>query len=381
MLIRNWQEAGRTDLICLVCGRKAANTGGSLGVCPECIMARWEESRSRVAAVHAESRLAFGLPLQPPSTSDGVLCNLCSHQCRMSPTESGYCGIRRGTAASLRQDGRTRARVSYYYDPLPTNCVADWVCPGGTGSGHPAYAHERGPEVGFYNLAVFFEACNFNCLFCQNWSFKKAGGPDREWKTIESLTGAVDRKTSCICYFGGDPTPQIHYAIRVSQRAREENPDQILRICWETNGSMHRAWLKQMAQLSLDSGGCIKMDLKAWNPRIHKALCGCDNRQVLENFSTLAKYAALRPDPPLLIASTLLVPGYVGEEEVRHLASFIARCNPDIPYTLLAFAPQFCMEDFPTTSFQHVETCLAAAKRAGLQRVHLGNRHLVGARS
>jgi pyruvate formate lyase activating enzyme len=270
--------------------------------------------------------------------------------------------------------------LSYYFDPLPTNCVADWVCPGGTGSGYPAYAHERGPEVGFYNLAVFFEACNFNCLFCQNWSFKKASRFDRQWQTMETLTRAVNGRTSCVCYFGGDPTPQIPYAVRVSRRVREENPDQILRICWETNGAMHPAWLKQMVHLSLDSGGCIKVDLKAWDSRIHKALCGCDNRQVLENFAALAKYGALRPDPPLLIASTLLVPGYVGEKEVGQLASFIARCSPDIPYALLAFAPQFCMEDFPTSSAEQVEACLDAAMRAGLRRVHLGNRHLVGAR-
>ena len=381
MLIAEWEEEGRTALICLVCGRKAADLGSGVGICPECLLVHWEESRHHLKAIHADSREAFHLPLKPPSTPDGMLCNLCLHQCRMGPGEYGYCGIRRGTAESLRHDGRSRAGVCYYYDPLPTNCVADWVCPGGTGAGYPVYAHERGPEVGFYNLAVSFEACNFNCLFCQNWSFKKTNRSNREWQPIESLTSAVTPKTSCICYFGGDPTPQIPYAVRVSKRARAEHPGQILRICWETNGSVHPAWLKQMMRLSMESGGCIKVDLKAWHPQIHKALCGCDNRQVLENFAALAKYVAQRPDPPLLIASTLLVPGYVGEAEVRQIASFIAGCNPDIPYTLLAFAPQFCMEDSPTTSFEQVEACLEAAKQAGLTRVHLGNRHLVGARS
>lgn len=379
MLISDWEKTARTGLICAVCGRSDARVGSSLCVCPECISERWEESRRYVEIVHNQSREAFRLPLRPPSTPDGLLCNLCVHQCRMGPEEYGFCGVRRGTRKSLRQDGRSQADVCYYYDPLPTNCVADWVCPGGTGAGYPKYAHERGPEVGFYNLAVFFDACNFNCLFCQNWSFKKALSSDRERHPIETLTAAVHKKTSCICYFGGDPTPQIPYAVRASRQARAENPGQILRICWETNGSVHPVWLKQMVELSMESGGCIKVDLKAWNPQIHRALCGCDNRRVLENFTLLAEYAARRPDPPLLIASTLLVPGYVGAAEVSCIASFIASCNPDIPYTLLAFAPQFCMEDFPTTSFEQVEACLQAAKRAGLRRVNLGNRHLVGA--
>lgn len=378
-MIRNWGDAGRKALTCLVCGGSVADLGSSPGVCPDCIRMRWEESLHCLEAVHAESRRAFGLPLQPPATPDGLLCNLCSHRCRMSPLEIGYCGVRRGTGGSLRRDGRSRSHVSYYYDPLPTNCVADWVCPGGTGSGYPDYAHERGPEAGFYNLAVFFDACNFNCLFCQNWSFKQSSGSSCNWQTVEAVTKVVNERTSCICYFGGDPGPQVPFAVRVSKQARRENPGRILRICWETNGNVHPVWLKQMVRLSLDSGGCIKVDLKAWNPHIHKALCGWDNRRVMENFSILAKYTTLRPDPPLLIASTLMVPGYVGEEEVRHIASFIAQCNPDIPYSLLAFAPQFCMEDAPTTSFEQVEACLKAAKQAGLHRVHLGNRHLVGA--
>jgi len=62
-------------------------------------------------------------------------------------------------------------KLSWYHDPLPTNCVADWVCSGGTGAGYPKYAHCPGPELGYSNLAVFFHACTFNCLYCQNWHF------------------------------------------------------------------------------------------------------------------------------------------------------------------------------------------------------------------
>ncbi|HOV86300.1 MAG TPA: radical SAM protein, partial [Syntrophobacteraceae bacterium] len=81
--------------------------------------------------------------------------------------------------------------------------------------------------------------------------------------------------------------------------------------------------------------------------------------------------------PPFLVASTLLVPGYVGEDEVRGIASFIAELDPDIPYTLLAFAPQFRMNDFPTTSRDHAESCLEAARSAGLRRIRIGNTHLL----
>ena len=132
-----------------------------------------------------------------------------------------------------------------------------------------------------------------------------------------------------------------------------------------------------MVRLSLKSGGCIKVDLKAWNANIHYALCGCDNTPVLENFARLSRWIGQRPDPPLLLASTLLVPGYVDEDEIYGLASFIAGLSPDIPYSLLGFAPQFSLNDFPTTSREQAEACLDAALNAGLRRVRIGNSHLL----
>ncbi len=362
--------------ICPVCKREMTAIGAGVGVCPDCVRDRWAEGRRCISLVHSRTRRVFRLPVKPP-TSGKVRCDLCFHRCRMGEEDRGYCGIRTGAEADFRESGRSRALVSHYYDPLPTNCVADWVCSGGTGCGYPTFSHENGPEAGFYNLAVFFEACNLNCLYCQNWNFKRRQRKKNNWLSTGDLAGAVSDSTSCICFFGGDPVPQIPYALRAAKEARERAGGRILRICWETNGSMHPAWLKRMARTSLESGGCIKMDLKAWNPYIHRALCGWDNKHILENFERLARWVPLRLNPPLLIASTLLVPDYVGEEEVHGLASFIARINPDIPYALLAFAPQFCMEDSPTTPRAQAEACLEAAKRAGLRNVRLGNRHLI----
>ncbi|MHC1727353.1 MAG: radical SAM protein [Syntrophobacteraceae bacterium] len=365
-----------TPASCLLCGQAMTNISTCIGICPSCLRTRPDEAIGRIGLVHAQSRECFGLPTKPPANPDGIECKLCFLKCKPGKNQKGYCGIRHGSKYSLRNDGRSRALVSFYYDPLPTNCVADWVCAGGTGAGFPEFSNEDGPEVGFYNLAVFFEACNFNCLYCQNWSFKKNQLSPR-WSNLETLEEAVNINTSCICFFGGDPGPQLPYAIRLSEAVRRKYPDRILRICWETNGAMHRSWLKKMTRLSCESGGCIKIDLKAWDPGTHRALCGFDNRAVLDNFARAAEWAAARRQPPLLVASTPLVPGYVDEDEIYRIASFIARLDPEIPYTLLAFAPQFLMNDSPTTSAAQARTCLEAAKNAGLTRVRLGNEQLI----
>ena len=355
--------------VCLRCGRESRLISESLNLCVDCIREDFEEVAGHAEEVHREARTPFGLPAKPPKGEHGTLCTLCVNTCRIPSGGVGYCG--------LPADDRTRAAVTWYYDGLPTNCVGDWVCPGGTGAGYPRFAHRPGPEYGYKNLAVFYCACSLDCLFCQNWTYRERGHRTRKVPPSD-LADAVDDRTACICYFGGDPTPQLPHALEASRSALERVGDRILRICWETNGTMRRPLLEEMAELSLRSGGCIKFDLKAWDEGVHKALCGVTNRQTLDNFRGLARCLPRRPDPPFLIASTLLVPGYVDVQEVERIARFIASLDPDIPYSLLAFHPHFAMSDLPTTSRGHAEACRQAALDAGLKRVRIGNVHLLG---
>lgn len=332
---------------------------------------------SLIAEVHRRAREPFGLPPRPPEAEKGCGCHLCVNECRITAEGRSYCGLRFSRGSKLAGATAARGNVSWYYDPLPTNCVADWVCPGGTGAGYPHFAYVQGPEYGYKNLAVFYQACSFDCLFCQNWHYRYSA-TQASRVDAAALAQAVDEQTACICYFGGDPSPQLPHALRASRLALDMNRGRILRICWESNGSMHPALLRQAAELSLVSGGCIKFDLKAWSEELHIALCGVSNKRTLENFRRLAEYARERPSPPFLIASTLLVPGYIDKEEVGKIAAFIGSLSPDIPYALLAFHPQFLMNDLPPTSRRHAQECLEEAKAQGLTNVRLGNLHLLG---
>ena len=215
-----------------------------------------------------------------------------------------------------------------------------------------------------------------NCLFCQNWHYKDHTHTER-YVTIDDLVGDVDSRTACICYFGGDPSPQLPFSIRASTAAMAKRPDGILRVCWETNGTMHPALLDDIMALSLASGGCVKFDLKAWHEPLHIALTGLSNRRTLSNFKRAGRWVKQRRTPPVLIANTLLVPGYVEAEEVGRIAEFIASVDPDIPYSLLAFHPQFHMTDLPLTRRETAARSIQAAKAAGLKRVRLGNEHLL----
>jgi pyruvate formate lyase activating enzyme len=101
------------------------------------------------------------------------------------------------------------------------------------------------------------------------------------------------------------------------------------------------------------------------------ALTSVTNRLTLKNFEWLTKLISLRPEPPFLIASTLMVPGYVDAREVGRIAEFIVSLNPEIPYSLLAFHPEYKMTDLAATSRKQAKECLDAARQAGLKRVSI----------
>jgi pyruvate formate lyase activating enzyme len=141
---------------------------------------------------------------------------------------------------------------------------------------------------------------------------------------------------------------------------------------------MNNRYLEEILDIAAESGGCVKFDLKAFHSSLNLALCGRSNHQTKINFERAASRAKKRKDPPLIVASTLLVPGYIGREEVYQIARFIASLDQDIPYSLLGFHPHFCFRDLPRTSRSHADECHEAALEAGLRRVKIGNIHLLG---
>ena len=187
------------------------------------------------------------------------------------------------------------------------------------------------------------------------------------------LAASANEHTFCVCFFGGDPASQMPHALASARLLSRRG----VRVCWETNGTMHTRLLDAALQYTLETRGCIKFDLKAWDEQVHIALTGISNKRTLENFARAAQRATEQSEPPLVVASTLLVPGYVEAHEVGKIAAFIASINPDIPYSLLAFAPNFYLSHLPYTSSDQAMEAQAAARQAGLTNVRLANRHLL----
>ncbi len=368
---------GRERSSCELCGQEPV--AWQLGVCARCLREERPGARERALAAHEQLRREWGLPGQPPRSKKGIPCRLCANACVLGEGEVGYCGLRLARGGQLLSLGGTARRglLQWYRDPLPTNCVAMWACGAQGLQGH--------------NLAVFYGACSLNCLNCQNWHFRdllpsqaeraaaRAEQPPAAWSvrgrwvSAWELAACAEARTRCVCFFGGDPAVQMAHALLVGKLLARQG----VRICWETNGLAHPKLMAKAVELSLRSGGTVKFDLKAWHEPIHVALTGRPNQRTLQNFAAAARRAPERPWPPLVVASTLLVPWYVDEIEVAPLAAFVAQFGSDIPYALLAFAPAFALADLPCTTREHAERALRAVRSAGLKNVRLGNEHLL----
>jgi pyruvate formate lyase activating enzyme len=212
-----------------------------------------------------------------------------------------------------------------------------------------------------------------DCLYCQNWHFREVDPATGPALSAQELADCANERTYCVCYFGGDPASQMPHALASARTLAARG----VTVCWETAGLQHPRLIDRAVALSLETRGIVKFDVKAFDERLHVALTGSSNRRTLDNFRRAAERVRERADPPLVMASTLLVPGYVTPKEVGRIAHWIADIDPDIPYALLGFAPHFYVPDLPRTSVRHAEAALKAARAAGLTRVRVGNRHLL----
>jgi pyruvate formate lyase activating enzyme len=376
--------------ICRLCGLTSRIVSNVIGVCVKCI--REKEEALRIAfETHRKYRESIGLPIEPPRDPKGIKCSLCVNECSIPENGVGFCGLWRNDKGLLKfVESHGYGVLHSYLDPLPTNCVATPVCPAATGIGYPKYSFSPRAEYGYYNLAVFFAGCNLDCVFCQNWQHKDivvSTKLRRKYlKSAEDLVKeAIENdRVSCVCFFGGDPGPHTLYSLEVSRKilkfSRERNV--IKRICWETNGLENPRIMKEMAKLSLESGGIVKIDWKACSPQVYQALAGVDGWKAIErvkhNIKLVFEMARERPEIPLLVVSILLVPGYVEELELKCMAEYISSIDKSIPVVLLAFHPDHLLRDLPPTSISHAEEAYRIFVSYGIEKVFIGNEWLLG---
>jgi pyruvate formate lyase activating enzyme len=275
-----------------------------------------------------------------------VACRLCAHRCVIKPGKRGVCAVREN------QDGRLMTLVygevvAAHVDPIEKK---------------PLYHFLPGSKA----LSIATPGCNFRCGFCQNWQIsqaprRKGGGIAGEPFPPEAVVrAAVEGDCRSISYTYTEPTIFFEYAADTARAAREAG----LLNNFVTNGYMTAEALEAMRP-TLDAAN---VDLKAFKDETYKKVCGARLEPVLDSIR-LMKTLGIWVE-----VTTLVVPGMNdGPDELEAIARFIASVDPDMPWHISRFHPDFEYTQAPPTPIATLREAAAAGRREGLRYIYVGN--------
>ncbi len=167
-----------------------------------------------------------------------------------------------------------------------------------------------------------------------------------------------------VAFTGGDLTCNPDYYARVSERIKEHTNGKLW-VLIETNGyALTRQNLEVLKAGQVDS---YWLDIKAYDKRVYKKLCGTSNTTVLESVKHIIDLDFT------LEVLTLFIPGYVETDQHIQIARLISDINPDIPTSLLAFFPTYKLANNRSPTFDEMLTSYSAMKGEGIKNLRLGN--------
>ena len=70
---------------------------------------------------------------------------------------------------------------------------------------------------------------------------------------------------------------------------------------------------------------------------------------------------------------SLFIPGLVEGDDLEKIARSLKKVDPEIPFTILAFFPEYKMKDFPKPSAAKMVEAYQRVKATGLKNIRLGN--------
>jgi len=83
------------------------------------------------------------------------------------------------------------------------------------------------------SFTVFFAGCNFKCIYCQNWDISQNpenGEYIEEEKLALEIENAYSEGARNVNFVGGEPTPNLHYVLKVLKYVNSPIP-----VVWNSN--------------------------------------------------------------------------------------------------------------------------------------------------
>ncbi len=275
-----------------------------------------------------------------------ICCRLCRHECRISEKKTGVCGVRQNLNGDLYTHAYGKA-VTARADPIEKKPLYHFL-PGGSA----------------YSVATM--GCNFKCGFCQNWQISQPGEQERldmpgaPLTPEEIVKNARINQCTSIAYTYTEPTIFFEYAYDTARMANAQGMKNI----FVTNGYMSVEALKTIAPF-LDA---CNVDLKAFDEAFYENICKARLQPVLDNIRLMRELKIW------IEITTLIVPGKNDDEDgLRKTARFIVDTDPDIPWHISRFHPDYKYADTAATPASVLNKAYTIGKKAGLRYIYMGN--------
>ncbi len=277
---------------------------------------------------------------------DKVLCLACAHACKLEPGAFGKCGVR------VNVDGRLKSTVyglaaAAHIDPIEKK---------------PMYHFLPGTTI----FSIGTVGCNFCCKFCQNWEISqypqtndyKVFGQELMPQDIVQL--ALKYGCKSIAYTYNEPIVYFEYTYDTAKLAHEAG----LKNVYVTSGFETRRAIDELAPY-IDG---MNIDIKFFKDESYQKISCARLKPVLEAI----KYAHSKGI--WIETTTLIIPGINdSDQELRDIAKFIADIDPDMPWHVSRFHPDYKMLDRPVTPYKTLKRAYDIGKEEGLHYVYIGN--------
>ena len=288
-------------------------------------------------------------------------CSACNHRCLISNGQAGVCGVRTNDNCNFNLLVHSKP-CAVWVDPVEKKPLFHFL-----------------PGSKSFSIGTF--GCNLSCLFCQNWDISQAPREARKndpskWrlyfeKLLEgqrTLTPEAAIKTalasacSSISYTYNEPTIFTEYALDIMEEAKKANCT--LKHVYVTNGyETEECWNALNGRLD-----AANIDLKAFNDKFYRNICGASIEPVLQSIKTAKKLGIW------VEVTTLLIPGENDSlEELKAEAEWLASVDKEMPWHVTAFHPDYKMLDKLPTPPESLLKAREIGCEAGLKFVYVGN--------
>ena len=185
-------------------------------------------------------------------------------------------------------------------------------------------------------LSIFFQGCNFDCLYCHNPETIEVFGEKNIPEEISVMTvddilreiTEVEPFISGITVSGGECSLQWKFLTKLFTEVKKKWKR--LTCFVDSNGSVP-LWTEDKKEFVeiLDK---VMIDIKAYDKKDHMLMVGMDNENVIKNFKYLIEIDKIYE------VRTVIVPEIIDNEKTDdNISKLIAHYDKDIKYKLIKY--------------------------------------------